>query len=522
MIGGVRVCLAAAICCGVALSAAAVTVTKNVDIVVTPSTGVPTITVSPTIAHGGDTVTITVTNAPNTQGTDFVDLFLQYTPNPSFYGGRIEQPNFRYVGKNQHNATFSWTVPTAPSDSDLHYVWLLLANDRFDELARTSWLTVPATIKKTPPTATAPSWPAPFTPAHTLSVCPSGCDYTLPHLAVDAAYNARWDNVLVNIRAGTYNDCTAQYGPPHLWLRGVGGDFAHFDSQAGDCAGKGIIVARGFAGHSLTVENIEVSHVTDTLSPQEAAIYVEGEDNKSVLWVRNSYIHDGNQGIISGKPGLTTIVENSHFARLGSGLTHNLYIDGDNFTFRNNISEQTGGGHELKTRAKVSTVYCNRFFEAYDEVFRGAKDVNFAEGRQAYLHDNLIAKGSHSPGDYLVGWADDREYPSDPTNFIVMKNNILLDDAATTTKYLVGFGTAWTLNLSSSLWQSSNNIFVSAPERVLFYYNRTDYHGNPISGPTIPQSGDTQYDSRAAAGFGSTQFPTLPNCTGPIGNVAIP
>ena len=142
------------------------------------------------------------------------------------------------------------------------------------------------------------TFPAPFTPARTVTVCASGCDYTLPSQAISAAQ----DYDLIQIKAGDYVDCA--FFPAtaaHLWVQGVGGSMPHIHDQV--CGSKAIFVT---AGQQSVIDNIEFSGMSISASDGNNGAGIRDEGVS--LTVRNCFFHDGQEGILTDSPPASTDV----------------------------------------------------------------------------------------------------------------------------------------------------------------------------------------------------------------------
>jgi hypothetical protein len=376
----------------------------------------------------------------------------------------------------------------------MRYKFVLHQDDHWTYTAATPVVTVVPTLPNTAPTVKAPAFAAPFTPTHTLTVCAAGCNFTTLKAAAAAARTA--DNALITVAAGNYyDDCVLIDGPAHLWIKGVGGKFPHFAERIKDC-GKGII--DWSAGTRLVIDNIEFSDIGSQWYHQAAGVYVERGHE---IWLRNNYIHDGSQGFISGRPDIVGVFEHNHFARLGHDGNHNVYFDGADLTFRNNLSEQTQWGHELKTRSKA-TVYCNMFIEGYDTVYRGSRDLDLAEGRPAEVHHNMFAKGAYATGNpYVFSWAADREYPpySEIPWWLNIHDNVLINDM-TKNRLLYGYIGYWAVYpddrrtdlIDLTRYKSTDNAFVgqgSSGAEMYEYGDANSWMRNPNAPITSASKG---------------------------------
>jgi hypothetical protein len=201
--------------------------------------------------------------------------------------------------------------------------------------------------------AAATSSTAPFNPRRTVTVCKSACDYN--SLRESLANAQDWD--LIQVEAGTYADCVVTPANiPHLWIRGTGG-MVHMKGVV--CEHKGAFVLNG---NQTVIENFEFSDLRTACEAGQNAVGIRLQAGDLVL--RNSYFHDSQGGILTANNGSSNItISNSHFARLGVGITkcesnpftwfHNLYIGTvASLTLRNSIIENNRTGNLIKSRAQ--------------------------------------------------------------------------------------------------------------------------------------------------------------------------
>lgn len=508
----------------------------------------------------GGTVNVTVRNTPNSSGRDYVQVARNY--NGLGYSNQDTRGvYYQYLTPaGTHKAVIPLTVPNPPIDSYQFLTVLLVPNDgqRSQATAKTSDLLIQPSIPFVMPTAPNTLVP-PFVPSQILSVCPVGCQYTQLSRALIGLSNSNHSNtaknVLITMQAGAYEDCQ-QFGndspftaptddriwhlPHHLWIKGIGGGFAHIstmDNPAYSCYSKGTIVFWGTPSDILTIDNLEISDWVN-MAPS-GAVYV-GTGN---VTLRNVYIHDGNMGLITGNHNLYHyIVQNSRFARGGgsAGPSHNVYVGSEaSFSIDHSISEQSLVGHEVKTRAITSHVTCNQLRGSQDPYFIDSEEVNFAQatgnGMDSHLDNNTIVKGIGSTQQEQAGWATDFEGGHNPAllSQILVSNNIFIDDDPKTTHWFMyigpgPYGSGMSIMSSPpNTWK--NNIFVGGP------LGNSDPHGSypyaafrlspagsqyPDPGQ-VTEIGDMQYATRAAAGI-TQMYPPPPGCTGTIGNIAVP
>jgi hypothetical protein len=172
-----------------------------------------------------------------------------------------------------------------------------------------------------------------------------GQKYDVPSKAAKAAR----DGDTIEIAAGTYMGDVAEWYAHNLTIRGVGGR-AHVNADGRSLGGKATWV---IIGNDATIENMEFSN-SRVRDRNGAGIRLEGRS----LTVRNSYFHDNQMGILTGRNKDSDIlIEGSEFARnivdykkTGS-LGHNIYIGQvRSFILRNSYVHGAAWGHNVKTR----------------------------------------------------------------------------------------------------------------------------------------------------------------------------
>ena len=350
---------------------------------------------------------------------------------------------------------------------------------------------------------------APFTPQKTVTVCPSGCDFT----SISQATAQAQDYELIEVQTGTYNECAVlPTTAAHIWLKGVGG-LAHMEGVV--CNDKGALVTNG---ELTVVDNFEFSNLQIPCSVGMNAVGIR--DQTGDLLVRNSYFHDSQGGILTANtPTMNVTVLNSHFARLGIDINmsctstgpwfHDMYIGTiGSFTLKNSIAEQNLTGNVVKTRAYNSTIECNQIENGYDSTYtKNGYLIDLPNGGNERIDDNVIAQGPNTNQAYLVEYGAEigrGSQTANPNQAMEMSNNILINDFSVGTFLLMDYPTTSAATLS-------NNIFVG---------NGTAVGGNYAS--SVTQTGDQDFNSRSAASLPATGLPAMPAaCTSPIGNIPV-
>ena len=343
--------------------------------------------------------------------------------------------------------TFPLTVPNIASDRPTQ--WEIGLDNNVSYVATSPILTTPATFTPTLANALPASVAAdPFTPAHTITVCPSGCNFAHPQDAIDSTINSGFDNVLITIQVAEYHfdrdNITGSsqnslnisgYNnamPPHLWIKGIIGNSGTHGTVSP------VISGYNYIGTGPTMSLVGPTEVTvDNMGFWGNARLTTIGIFKATF--RNIYIHDCHMGL-EGVDHITTniYVYNSHFARCGggNGPEHNIYIGEGNdvgvFVLKNSISEQAELGHDVKSRAMSTTLTCNKLLMNQDAVYTGSQLLNCPEGRICNVNGTLFAHGG--PGSQrsleVIRYGEDGSGAPPPNNILSLQNNVFVSDTS--------------------------------------------------------------------------------------------
>lgn len=216
-----------------------------------------------------------------------------------------------------------------------------------------------------------------------------------------------------------------------LTIEGVGG-LAHLITPNPIPAnGRAIISVAGGAGADITLRNLELSGATDELSRSNGAgILFESGNGK--LTVSNSWIHNNQDGILSGTTGAIVIdhaeVDHNGVAPTNPryGFDHNIYVGAANsLTVTNSYIHDALGGHEIKSRAAGTTITDNRIQDG--PTATTSYSIDIPDGGAATLTDNTIEKGPLSPNRYAIHFGGEAS-PSQPGSSLTVQNNLLIND----------------------------------------------------------------------------------------------
>jgi hypothetical protein len=235
-----------------------------------------------------------------------------------------------------------------------------------------------------------------------------------------AAAQVARDGDTVEIEPGLYAGDAAIWAQNRLTIRGRGGQ-AHLRADGAQAQGKGTWVIKG-AGY--TIEGIEFSGAK-VADHNGAAIRLEGPG----LTLRNSYIHDNENGILAGRHLESDIViEHSEFARngFGDGQSHNIYIGTvRSFTLRYSYSHHAVVGHNVKSRAIKNFILYNRIADEQDG--RASLAIDLPDGGLSFVIGNLIQQGPENDNRTIVGYGIEG-YKNLLNELYFVSNTVVNDD----------------------------------------------------------------------------------------------
>ena len=259
--------------------------------------------------------------------------------------------------------------------------------------------------------------------AATLSVGP-GKSYVAPCAAIAAA---RDGDTIEIVGDWTYSGDVCAVARNNLIIRGVQGR-PIIDAAGQQFGNKGTWVV---TGNNVTVENVEMlgSKVRDR---NGAALRLEGTN----FTLRQAFIHDNENGILSGANRNSTIViEHSEFGHngYGDGQSHNLYIgNAKSLIFRYNYSHDAIIGHDLKSRAMYNMIAYNRFSSTppgrpgSTASGKPSYEIDLPSAGTSYIIGNVIEQPAINDNSSLVAYGV--EGPTNPGQDLYVINNTFIND----------------------------------------------------------------------------------------------
>lgn len=312
-----------------------------------------------------------------------------------------------------------------------------------------------------------------------------------------AAFAAARPGDIVEIEGNaTYSGNVCYIATSNLTIRGVRGR-PKIDAAGRSAQGKAVWV---IGGSNVVVENVEIfgAKVPDK---NGAAFRIEGTN----FTLRNSFIHDNENGILCGANANSNIVlENNDFGHNGdgSGQTHNVYIGAiASLVFRYNYSHDAVIGHNLKSRALVNTVIYNRFSTlrpgetGSTAVGRPSYEIDLPNGGTAYVIGNVIQQPAAYENSALLAYG--AEASSGAADALYVVNNTFINDSANGTFIYVHSRVTKPAHIQNNLFSGRGTLATQASavlqtnykaDQVAFV-NRAAYDLHPLTHPQITGAG---------------------------------
>lgn len=253
----------------------------------------------------------------------------------------------------------------------------------------------------------------------------------------------------IEIEPGDYRGDVCGISVPNLTIRGIGEKRPHIQAAGRSFDGKGIWVLTPAAANTR-IENLEFS---GAVVPDRNGAGIRVSEGLSVT-IRNCHFHDNQTGILTAPaPDAEVRIEYSIFENngYGDGLSHNVYVhEARRLVFRGNYSRRAKVGQLLKTRARENWIVANRLTQ---EDGTGSKEIDIAEGGEAYVLGNIVQQGMQSEHRSMVAYVTEEPNPQYPHHRLLVLNNTLINQALDGTFVSIGKGVTEPVRLV-------NNVFV--------------------------------------------------------------
>jgi Right handed beta helix region len=265
----------------------------------------------------------------------------------------------------------------------------------------------------------------------------SGVNYA----TLSAAISGSSANDVLLVPAGSYDENFPNI-THNLTIDAVGGMASLTTPQPIPINDRAILNVPLDAGVSLTISGLEISGAMRAEPfPNGAGILFE--QGNGILTVTNSYIHNNEDGILTGGPDaaspggvMSVIIRNSQISGNGappgssyasSGSDHNIYAGGlTSFTLTNSyITDEQGYGHEVKSRAMTNIITDNRIQDGPSALV--SYDIDLPDGGNSLISGNVIEKGPGSVNENMINFGGDGTYPG--SNLTITGNTFINDYA---------------------------------------------------------------------------------------------
>jgi hypothetical protein len=291
---------------------------------------------------------------------------------------------------------------------------------------------------------------------------------------------AAHDNDVIDVLAGNYVDAQTYSAQNivtahNVTIEGVGGMVHLSMGPQGILNQKALIVVE----NGLTLKNFELSGATG--DGNDAGIRLEGGN----LTVQNSFIHNNDDGILGGVPGTKVVIDHSEFANngAGDGQTHGIYIGNvDSLTVTNSYLHGASVGHELKSRAAVTTITNNVIADG--PTGTASYDIDLPNAGVAVVSNNIIEKGPNAQNEAVVHYGGETQF-SYATNSLTVSGNAILNDLGPTSAFaVVNQSNVNGLTVTANL--SNNDLFGFASTNVGLGLVNASSNTTLSTEPTVP------------------------------------
>ncbi|MBC7801291.1 MAG: right-handed parallel beta-helix repeat-containing protein [Gemmatimonadaceae bacterium] len=229
------------------------------------------------------------------------------------------------------------------------------------------------------------------------------------------AIAATRDGDVVNVQAGTYVNDFATISTK-ITLQGVGG-MVKMVATVRPPNGKAILTTT----NDVTIDRFEMSGAK-VADRNGAAVRFEGGN----LTISNSYIHDNENGILSGTVANGTVtIRNSEFAQngTGDGYSHNVYIgEIRQLTIADSYFHDAVVGHEIKSRALSTTITGSRI---QNNGGSASYEIDLPNGGTGLIEGNVIQQGANTQNPNMIAFGAEG---ARATNSLVVRGNTIVND----------------------------------------------------------------------------------------------
>jgi hypothetical protein len=248
---------------------------------------------------------------------------------------------------------------------------------------------------------------------------------------VSAAITGSAGGDVIDVSAGSYTENFPKI-THDLTIQGIGG-LAAFATPGSPTNGEGVLVTDA----AVVLKSLDISGAS-VPDGNGAGIRME----TGTLTVIGSHIHGNQDGILANAGPGFVLISGSEIDHNGGedGSTHNLYIgDVASLTVTNSYIHDALGGHEIKSRADVTTITNNRI---QDQSSDASYSIDVPQGGDVTITGNVLQKGPNTANTIYVHFGGEN-YPSYTNSSLTVSNNTFINDMPTgNTPYLVVNATA--------------------------------------------------------------------------------
>jgi hypothetical protein len=260
----------------------------------------------------------------------------------------------------------------------------------------------------------------------------SGIDYA----TLSAAISGSAANDVLLVPAGSYVENFPNISH-NLTIDAVGGMASLTTPQPIPVNGRAILNVPFDAGVNLSISGLRISGAVDAPAISNGA-GILFETGNGLLTVTHSWIHDNQDGILTGGPDgaspggkMSVVVSHSEINNNGVdpsnprfGFDHNIYAGTlSQLTVTDSYIHDALGGHEIKSRALTNIITNNRIQDG--PAAQTSFSIDLADGGNGTITGNVIEKGASSPNRFMIHFAGEGTYPS---SSLFVSDNVFIND----------------------------------------------------------------------------------------------
>ena len=266
------------------------------------------------------------------------------------------------------------------------------------------------------------------------------------YATVAAAIAASQNGDIIRVDAGTYTNDFAHITKP-VTLEAAGGTVSMVATVKLPNK-KGILIVDA----DTTIKGFSFSGASISASDGNNGAGIRYQSG--TLTLINDYFTNNQNGLLATPlvAGTGTIdIQNSEFSAngAGDGYSHNIYVGNvASFTFNQSYSHDAKVGHDIKSRAKVTTITNSRI---QDGGGTASYSIDLPNGGRADIRNNVIQQGANSQNPSIIAYGEEGGLHAGSS--LTVSNNTIVNDM--TAHPPVG---VWNPN-NASVTLSGNKVF---------------------------------------------------------------